>query len=235
LSDVFQGLAAIDVFSEITQPLYSPLQKSGICRASGPDQTSTPTQVAEPELDVPGTTPPQLASLQTPPTTDPDTPSTSAPEDNFPAWARTIEECAEHYAVNLKRGLTSAQVEAYREAYGWNELEKEPGKPFWGLVAEQFDDALVKILLGAAAVSGALAVWDATEAGEPVGADDFLETLVILLIIVLNAVIGVWQESKAESTLAALKEMQSETARVVRDGREVRPGGKTCWSLCDVS
>lgn len=160
-----------------------------------------------------------------PPATPPPLPENGSPNnvppDNFPAWARTVDECAEHFCVDLKCGLTSGQVETYRSAYGWNELEKEPGTPFWQLVAEQFDDALVKILLGAAGVSGALAVWDAAEAGEPVGAEDFLETFVILLIIVLNAVIGVWQESKAESTLAALKEMQSETARVIRDGKEV--------------
>eukprot|EP00897_Mesotaenium_endlicherianum_P010467 jgi/Mesen1/9449/ME000626S08697 len=95
----------------------------------------------------------------------------------------------------------------------------------WKLVLEQFDDTLVKILLAAAAVSFILAFiddkmeWD--KEGEGSGITAYVEPLVILTILILNAVVGVWQESNAERALEALKEMQSEHAKVVRDGREI--------------
>jgi Ca2+-transporting ATPase len=83
----------------------------------------------------------------------------------------------------------------------------------WKLVLAQFDDALVKILLLAALVSFGLAFIEERAPGESLSVVDFVEPLVILTILILNAIVGVWQESNAESALEALKEMQSETAR----------------------
>ena len=65
--------------------------------------------------------------------------------EQFPAWVRSPEQTAAHYGVSLEVGLTSEQVEEARRSYGWNELEKAPGKPLWKLVLEQFDDMLVKV------------------------------------------------------------------------------------------
>lgn len=78
-----------------------------------------------------------------------------------------------------------------------------------------------QILLLAAGVSFALAFFE-TDADEG-GIRAFVEPAVILLILVLNAAVGVWQESNAENALEALKEMSAETARVVRNGKLVRP------------
>ncbi len=64
----------------------------------------------------------------------------------YPAWVRSPEETAVHYGVDVDGGLTSQQVEQQRAKFGWNELEKPPGKPLWKLVLEQFDDMLVKVL-----------------------------------------------------------------------------------------
>ena len=64
----------------------------------------------------------------------------------YPAWVRSPEETAVQYGVDVDGGLTSKQVEEQRAKYGWNELEKPPGKPLWKLVLEQFDDMLVKVL-----------------------------------------------------------------------------------------
>lgn len=63
----------------------------------------------------------------------------------YPAWAQSVEQVADHYRVDLQGGLTDDQVAAAREQYGRNELEKQPGKPLWKLVLEQFDDMLVKV------------------------------------------------------------------------------------------
>ncbi|GMF27000.1 unnamed protein product [Phytophthora fragariaefolia] len=140
----------------------------------------------------------------------------------------TPEAVLKHLEVTEERGLSAAQVEARRAAHGWNELDKEEGTPLWKLVLEQFDDALVKILLGAAVVSFALALF---EGGSEEGVGAFVEPLVILVILVLNAIVGVWQESNAEAALEALKDLQPENARVLRDGemvtlpaRELVPG-----------
>ena len=115
-------------------------------------------------------------------------------------------------------GLTAAQVTAARCVHGYNELDKEEGKPLWKLVLEQFDDALVKILLLAAVISFVIAFTEERAPGVEISIVDFVEPGVILLILILNAVVGVWQESNAESALEALKEMQSETAQCLRDG-----------------
>eukprot|EP01018_Ginkgo_biloba_P012727 Gb_22699 [translate_table: standard] len=152
-------------------------------------------------------------------------------EKPFPSWCRSVEECLKEYGVSLDKGLSSYEVEERRERYGWNELEKENGKPLWKLVLEQFDDTLVKILLVAAAISFILAYLHDNETGEA-NITAYVEPLVILLILILNAIVGVWQESNAERALEALKEMQCEQAKVLRDGyyvpdlpaRELVPG-----------
>uniref|UniRef100_A0A7I4AEH8 P-type Ca(2+) transporter n=1 Tax=Physcomitrium patens TaxID=3218 RepID=A0A7I4AEH8_PHYPA len=151
-------------------------------------------------------------------------------EECFPAWARSVEQCLQHYDVDPKKGLSKSVVQSSRAKYGWNELQKEPGKPMWKLVLEQFDDTLVKILLFAAFVSLVLAYIDDHSAEE--GATAYVEPMVIVMILILNAIVGVWQESNAENALEALKEMQSAQAEVIRDGvaisdlpaRELVPG-----------
>ena len=91
-------------------------------------------------------------------------------------------------------GLSDGEVTDRRARYGANELEKEPGKALWALVLEQFDYALVKILLAAAAVSFGLAFVEnrGADAGHSITA--YVEPLVIVLILILNAIVGVWQE-----------------------------------------
>ncbi|XP_058104881.1 calcium-transporting ATPase, endoplasmic reticulum-type [Magnolia sinica] len=151
-------------------------------------------------------------------------------EKPFPAWSWSVEQCLKEYNVKLERGLSSHEVEKRREKYGWNELVKEKGKPLWRLVLEQFDDVLVKILLVAALISFVLAYLHGSESGEAVF-EAYVEPLVIVLILVLNAIVGVWQETNAERALEALKEMQCESAKVLRGfyvpdlpARELVPG-----------
>lgn len=127
-----------------------------------------------------------------------------------------MEQCLKEFNVSLGKGLSTYDVEKQRERYGWNELVKEKGKPLWRLVLEQFDDMLVKILLVAACISFILAYIHGSESGES-GFEAYVEPLVIVLILVLNAIVGVWQESNAERALEALKEMQCESGKVLRD------------------
>ncbi|KAF7826216.1 calcium-transporting ATPase, endoplasmic reticulum-type [Senna tora] len=156
---------------------------------------------------------------------------TSMEEKPFPAWSWSVEQCLKEYGVKLEKGLSTYEVEKRHERYGWNELAKEKGKPLWQLVLEQFDDMLVKILLVAAFISFILAYLHGGESGES-GFEAYVEPLVIMLILVLNAIVGVWQENNAEKALEALKELQCESGKVLRDGylvpdlpaRELVPG-----------
>ncbi|WOK96933.1 hypothetical protein Cni_G05641 [Canna indica] len=138
---------------------------------------------------------------------------------SFPAWARTVAECEAEFAVSKEDGLKSEEVPSRREIYGWNELEKHSGPSIWRLVMEQFNDTLVRILLAAAVVSFLLAWFDGGHGDGDGGITAFVEPLVIFLILIVNAVVGVWQENNAEKALEALKEIQSEHATVKRDGK----------------
>jgi Ca2+-transporting ATPase len=100
---------------------------------------------------------------------------------------------------------------------GWNELQKHLGPSVWKLIMDQFNDTLVIILLVAAIVSFILAWIDGDE-GSEMDITAIVESLVIFLILIVNAIVGVWQESNAEKALVDLKEMQSEHAMVKRDG-----------------
>ncbi|XP_071438593.1 calcium-transporting ATPase sarcoplasmic/endoplasmic reticulum type isoform X1 [Hetaerina americana] len=128
------------------------------------------------------------------------------------AHCKTVDEILSYFNVDPERGLTIDQVKSNQAKYGPNELPAEEGKSIWQLVLEQFDDLLVKILLLAAIISFVLALFE--EHDNSITA--FVEPLVILLILIANAIVGVWQERNAESAIEALKEYEPEMGKVVR-------------------
>ncbi|XP_071269621.1 sarcoplasmic/endoplasmic reticulum calcium ATPase 1-like isoform X2 [Salvelinus alpinus] len=132
------------------------------------------------------------------------------------AHTKSASEVLENFSVNENTGLTLEQVKSNLEKYGSNELPAEEGKSLWELVVEQFEDLLVRILLLAACVSFVLALFE--EGEETITA--FVEPIVILLILIANAVIGVWQERNAENAIEALKEYEPEIAKVYRMNRK---------------
>lgn len=140
--------------------------------------------------------------------------------DAYAAWSKDVKECEEQFQVKREYGLSSDEVEKRRQIHGWNELEKHEGPSILRLILDQFNDTLVRILLVAAVVSFVLAWYDGDEGGE-MEITAFVEPLVIFLILIVNAIVGVWQENNAEKALEALKEIQSEHATVVRDGRKI--------------
>ncbi|XP_069044434.1 sarcoplasmic/endoplasmic reticulum calcium ATPase 1 isoform X2 [Lepisosteus oculatus] len=130
--------------------------------------------------------------------------------------SKTTEECLAYFGVNENTGLSPEQVKKNLSKYGFNELPAEEGKTLWELVIEQFEDLLVRILLLAACISFVLAWFE--EGEETVTA--FVEPFVILLILIANAVVGVWQERNAESAIEALKEYEPEMGKVYRTDRK---------------
>jgi len=112
-----------------------------------------------------------------------------------------------------QNGLTAQQVTQQRAKWGMNKLQEKKRKTMAQRFLEQFQDVMIIILLLAAAVSFAIHLYE-NKPGE------LFEPALILLIVVLNAVMGVLQESKAEKALDALKNMSAPHARVLRDGEE---------------
>lgn len=128
---------------------------------------------------------------------------------------KTVEQVLQFFGTDQDRGLSLDQVKSNQKKYGPNELPTEEGKTIWQLVLEQFDDLLVKILLLAAIISFVLALFEEHEDSFTA----FVEPLVILLILIANAVVGVWQERNAESAIEALKEYEPEMGKVVRQDK----------------
>ena len=131
--------------------------------------------------------------------------------------ALSVEDIALTLGTDAERGLTSAEAVARHERFGFNELKERPPVSFWTRLLDQLKGFVVIILIVASLISAALG--------------DFIEAAVIMAIVVLNAAIGVIQESKAEQALAALKKMAAPDAQVIRDGhrttvpsRELIPG-----------
>ncbi|XP_051509700.1 sarcoplasmic/endoplasmic reticulum calcium ATPase 2-like isoform X1 [Myxocyprinus asiaticus] len=132
------------------------------------------------------------------------------------AHAKSVEEVYSYFSVNESTGLTLDQVKRQRDKWGPNELPAEEGKSIWELVIEQFEDLLVRILLLAACISFVLAWFE--EGEETITA--FVEPFVILLILIANAIVGVWQERNAENAIEALKEYEPEMGKVYRQDRK---------------
>ena len=114
---------------------------------------------------------------------------------------------------DIKMGLTRAQVEEQRAKFGENRLKEKKKKTNLQRFLEQFRDVMILILIGAAIISFIVACVE----GEP---KEFFEPALILVIVIVNAIMGMLQESKAEKALDALKNLSAPHARVIREGQE---------------
>jgi Ca2+-transporting ATPase len=119
----------------------------------------------------------------------------------------TIAEAVKNLGTDLEKGLSTAEVALRTEKYGPNQLQEAPKRTFLQMVIDQLKSFVIILLIVAAAISGILGEW--------------VDAIAILLIVILNAVMGVVQESRAEEALAALKKMASPEAHIVRDGKRL--------------
>ena len=132
---------------------------------------------------------------------------------------QAAEEVLSALETDVQRGLTAEQVAARRAQYGENKLDEKKKKPLIVRFLEQFKDVMIIILLIAACVSFGIICYQVfvTHEESPI---EFVEPALIVFIVVLNAIMGLVQESKAEKALEALKNMSAPHARVIRDGKE---------------
>ena len=111
---------------------------------------------------------------------------------------------------STRDGLSSAEAAKRLEANGKNKLAAAKGKSIVRRFLEQLADPMIIILLVAALISGVLAV---------VENESFADVIIILAVVIVNAVLGVYQESKAEKAIEALQQMSAATSKVLRDGK----------------
>jgi Ca2+-transporting ATPase len=123
------------------------------------------------------------------------------------------DEIIKQLETNPVNGLTSSSALSRLEQYGKNKLKEPKKKSNIQRFFDQFKDVMIVILIIAAVISFIVAIYEKE-------AKEFLEPVLIMLIVILNAVMGVLQESKAEKALEALKNLSSPNARVIRDGVE---------------
>jgi Ca2+-transporting ATPase len=142
--------------------------------------------------------------------------------------ALSAAEAASRLATNTDRGLTQTDAAQRRHRFGDNALHKQPPRSIASMIVEQLSDFMILVLLAAAVVAGIV--------GEP------KDSVVIIVIVALNAIIGVVQEWRAERALEMLRQMTTPNARVLRDGeqrvisaRELVPGDVVLLSEGDIA
>jgi Ca2+-transporting ATPase len=131
----------------------------------------------------------------------------NASEDSIPViHSSSVEKLADGLDTHIHHGLTGDQVRERLETIGPNELQERPRPGFLQLLLAQFNNFLIILLMVAAVVSILLG--------------EYVDAAAILAIVVLNAVLGVVQESRAERAIAALRKMAAPNALVIRDGQQ---------------
>ena len=125
-------------------------------------------------------------------------------KDNKDWHSQSVEKVIGALNTRPDRGLSATEAQARLAQYGPNQLQERPRPTFWHMLLGQFNNFLILILISASLVSLFLG--------------EYLDAGAIMAIVILNAILGVVQESKAEEALAALKKLAAPDAHVLRDG-----------------
>lgn len=125
----------------------------------------------------------------------------------------TKEECAKKLGTNLKSGLAPHEAQKRFSESGPNQLEQQKKKSLLVRFLAQFSDFMIIVLLVAAGISFATSYFQ--------GSNDYIDSAIILFIVIMNAIIGLIQESRAEKAIEALQKLSSPQAHIIRGGREL--------------
>jgi Ca2+-transporting ATPase len=129
-------------------------------------------------------------------------------------YAESADAVAKAFEVDPARGLSETAAAERLQKYGLNKLDEKPPKTFLERFIDQLRDMMIIILFIAAGVSFGLSLYHASKGQEA----EWIEPIAIVMIILVNGVVGVLQENKAEAALEALKKMSTPQVRVRRDG-----------------
>ncbi|MHA1805755.1 MAG: cation-translocating P-type ATPase [Promethearchaeota archaeon] len=135
-------------------------------------------------------------------------------DDLVNAHALKIEDIEKRLNTSIEQGLTEEEARKRLEQYGLNELVQRKRITAWQIFINQFKDFLVYLLLFAIVISIIVGIYELS-LGNP--ASEFLDALVIFIILLINAILGFYQEYKAEKSLESLKKMAPRNAKVKRD------------------
>ena len=124
-------------------------------------------------------------------------------------YLKTVEETLSEFKTSAE-GLTAAEAAERLQRDGKNKLAEPPKDSLFKKLMMQFADPMIIILIVAAAISGVTAFY---------ANESFADVIIILAVVIINAVLGVYQESKAEKAIEALQEMAAATSKVYRDGK----------------
>lgn len=139
------------------------------------------------------------------------------------AHSINYEEVAEKLNTTVETGLTENDAQKRLEKYGRNELIKEKGKTAWQIFISQFKDFLIYLLIFAIIISIIIGIYESTTSGEPFPSE-YIDAIVIAAILIVNAILGFYQEYQAERSLESLKKLAPHFAKVRRGGRVIEIG-----------
>ena len=128
-------------------------------------------------------------------------------------YAHSNSDILSSLETDGEKGLSTAEAQKRLLEYGPNTLGEKKATPLWKRFLQQFADAMVLILIAAAVLSAFMALQEG-------GFEGWIDVIVILAIVIINAVLGVYQEGKADQAIAALKKMSSPQTKVIRDGKQ---------------
>lgn len=137
-----------------------------------------------------------------------------------------VHETLEQLQTDHQAGLTTQQVAEHLKRYGSNELVETGGRSAWEILLDQFTNIMLLLLIAVALISGGLDFFDWRAGKLDPGEIPFKDTIAIFAIVILNGLLGYFQESKAEKDLAALKKLASSRVRVIRDGKTIEVDSK---------
>ena len=120
---------------------------------------------------------------------------------------RSVQDVLQEFRISLDAGLNTEQVSENQKKYGLNQLKEANKKTFLSKVADQFKDFLILILLAASVVS--FSIGEKTDA------------MIIIAIVIINAMLGLYQEGKAEKAIEALQKLAAPNANVIRNGAPI--------------
>ena len=126
------------------------------------------------------------------------------------AYLETVSEVLSEQRSS-EQGLTSKEAEERLQKYGLNKLKEAPKDPLWKKFLAELADPMIIMLIAAAVISGVTSVYSG---------ESMADVIIIMAVVIINAVLGVYQENKAEKAIDALEQMTKATANVIRDGQQ---------------